>query len=96
MNCLVISGYLTRPPEQGKGFCKLSLINKDCKLPVKLEVLVFGKQGAQSYEYLEKGRFCEIKGRIEQGRKGLQYVGDEVTFGDKPRKEKKDITDEDF
>lgn len=96
MNCLVISGYLTRSPEYTKNRCTLHILNKDCKLPVRLEVLVFGKQAEQSYEYLEKGRFCEIKGRIEQGRDGPQFIGDEVYFGDKPKKVKKALTDEDF
>jgi single-stranded DNA-binding protein len=92
MNKLIVSGHLTEDPKllmskAGNPYTTLHLVNKDCRSPVYLAVLVFGKDAEVSCKYLEKARAVEIEAKIETDNRneGLMYVSEKVIFGDRPQ-----------
>jgi len=92
MNKLIVSGYLTQDPKlltsrAGHSYTTLHLVNKDCREPVHLSVMVFGKDAELSCKYLEKARSLEIEAKVETDKRnsGLMYVSEKVIFGDRPQ-----------
>jgi single-strand DNA-binding protein len=76
-NKVVLTGRLTRDPEikyltDGKPVCNLSIaVNDDYKEKKRvsyLDVAIFGNQATSCEQYLSKGRWILVEGKLQQRR----------------------------